>query len=188
MNFRKRQNFTDSEKELIIVGSKNPVKINSTEDAFTLAFTKGFHINGVSAASGVPDQPMGDTETLEGAKNRAINAKKTFPEANYWVGIEGGLEEDSNGMTAFAWIYILDQNNFFGQAKTGSFYIPKPIAELVKSGMELGHADDHFYSQENSKQQGGSVGILTGGKLDRRDYYSQAILLALIPFLNKKHY
>lgn len=188
MILKKRQNFTDSDKELIIVGSKNPVKINSTEDAFTLAFSKGFHINGVSAASGVPDQPMGDEETLEGAKNRALNAKRTFPEANYWVGIEGGLHEDPNGMSAFAWIYIIDNQNFAGQAKTGSFYIPKPIAELVKSGMELGHADDQFYDQENSKQQGGSVGILTGGRLDRRDYYSQAVLLALIPFLNKEHY
>lgn len=188
MTFRKRQNFTESEKSLIIVGSKNPVKINSTEDAFTLAFSRGFHINGVSAASGVPEQPMGDTETLQGAKTRALNAKKTFPEANFWVGIEGGLDEDEIGMNAFAWIYIIDENDFSGQAKTGTFYLPKPISELVKSGMELGHADDQFYAKENSKQEGGSVGILTGGRLDRREYYSQAVLLALIPFLNKKHF
>ncbi|WP_026956278.1 inosine/xanthosine triphosphatase [Algoriphagus vanfongensis] len=188
MNFKKRQNFTATEKSLIVVGSKNPVKINSTEDAFTLAFSRSFHINGITAASGVPDQPMGDKETLLGAKNRALNAQKTFPEAEYWVGIEGGLDEDEEGMFAFAWVYVVGKDGLSGQAKTATFYIPQQVRELVKSGMELGHADDVFYSQTNSKQGGGSVGILTKGKLERRGYYEQAVLLALIPFLNKEHY
>lgn len=185
MNYPKRQNFQPTEKPLVIVGSKNPVKIYSTEDAFTLAFNQGFHINGVNTYSQVSDQPMGDAETLLGAKNRAIGASKIFPEGDYWVGIEGGLDTDEQGMFAFAWIYILDKAGKVGQAKTGTFYVPNAIAELVKSGMELGHADDQFFQEENSKQGGGSVGILTKGKLDRRTYYSQAVLLALIPFLNK---
>jgi non-canonical (house-cleaning) NTP pyrophosphatase len=51
--------------------------------------------------------------------------------------------------------------------------------------MELGKADDLIFEQENSKQQGGSVGILTQGVINREEYYRQAIILALIPFLNK---
>ncbi len=188
MNFPRRQNLKQQEKPLIVVGSKNPVKINSAEDAFSLAFSKGFHINGITTSSGVPDQPYGDEETWLGAKNRALNAKKNFPEGNYWVGIEGGLDQDKHGMFAFAWIYILDDNGQVGQAKTGTFYLPEGIVSLIKSGMELGDADDQFFSRTNSKQEGGSVGLLTEGKLTRRDYYSQAILLALIPFLNKNYY
>lgn len=188
MNFPKRENFQDSEKQLIIVGSKNPVKINSTETAFSEAFSKSFLVNGVNAASGVSDQPIGSHETFQGAKNRAQNARKTFPEADYWVGIEGGIEEDEHGMYAFAWIYIENRRTISGQSKTGTFYLPEEVRKLVKTGMELGAADDQIFERENSKEQGGSVGILTQGVVDRKAYYAQAIILALIPFLNKNLY
>ncbi|WPR74966.1 inosine/xanthosine triphosphatase [Algoriphagus sp. NG3] len=184
MNFPKRQNFQATEKQLVIVGSKNPVKIACTESAFTETFDKGFVVNGIIAASQVPDQPEGDQETFLGAKNRVINAKSSFPEADYWVGIEGGVDEDEQGMFAFAWIYIEDKSGRSGKAKTATFYLPDAIAGLIQSGMELGNADDQFFDQKNSKQGGGSVGILTGGVISRQTYYSQAIILALIPFIN----
>lgn len=186
MNFPKRENFQASEKPLIIVGSKNPVKVACTESAFTEAFHKGFVVNGITAASQVSDQPKGDEETYLGARNRVINAKKSFPEADYWVGIEGGIGEDVRGMYAFAWIYIENKSGLQGKAKTGTFYLPEAISKLIHSGMELGAADDQFFSQENSKQSGGSVGILTHGAITRQTYYNQAIILALIPFLNEE--
>ncbi|MEN2280827.1 inosine/xanthosine triphosphatase [Algoriphagus sp. SE2] len=185
MKYPKRENFQASEKQLIIVGSKNPVKINCTETAFSEAFSRSFLVNGVNASSGVSDQPFGSEETFQGAKNRAQNAKKTFPEADFWVGIEGGIEEDEYGMFAFAWIYIENGKNMSSQSKTGTFYLPEKVRKLVKNGMELGEADDLVFEKENSKQKGGSVGILTHGVVDRKAYYSQAIILALIPFLNK---
>lgn len=185
MNFKRRENFQPSDKLLVLVGSKNPVKISCTEDAFTRAFNKSFLVEGINASSGVPEQPFGDRETLLGAKNRAVNSREIFPEANFWVGIEGGVDEDEKGMFAFAWIFILDKMGKASQSKTGTFYIPPAVAKLVSEGMELGKADDLVFDKENSKQQGGSVGILTHGVVDRTEYYRQAIILALIPFLNE---
>ena len=95
------------------------------------------------------------------------------------------IEEDEHGMFAFAWIYIENGKNISSQSKTGTFYLPVEVTKLIKSGMELGAADDQVFKRENSKQEGGSVGILTHGVVDRKVYYSQAIILALIPFLNK---
>lgn len=185
MNFKARQNFQPSEKLLVLVGSKNPVKISCTEDAFTRAFNKSFLVEGINASSGVSDQPKGDKETLIGAKNRALNSRVVFPEANFWVGIEGGLDVDEYGMYAFAWVFILDNKGRTSQSKTGIFYLPKAVVDLVNEGMELGRADDLIFNRENSKQQGGSVGILTHGIVERKEYYRQAIILALIPFLNE---
>ena len=188
MNFKRRENFQTSDKLLVLVGSKNPVKIACTEDAFTRAFNKSFLVEGINAASGVSDQPIGEAETHLGAKNRAHNSREVFPEAHYWVGIEGGVDEDEYGMFAFAWIYILARDGKTSQSKTGTFYLPKAVTELVKEGMELGKADDQVFEQENSKQQGGSVGILTHGVVDRNEYYRQAIILALIPFVNENFF
>lgn len=192
MSFPKRVNHQNTSpptiKPLVIVGSKNPIKLSSTEEAFSAAFFKDFLVNGVNAGSLVSDQPMGDEETLRGAINRAKNSQIAFPEADYWVGIEGGVGRDDSGMNAFAWIYVLDKAGLFGKAKTGCFYLPQGISDLINQGMELGAADDQFFVKENSKQSGGSVGILTHGVVNRKEYYTQAIILALIPFLNKEFY
>ena len=188
MIFPKRENFNTSEKALIIVGSKNPVKIDCTEEAFSEMFEKAFTVSGVQTASEVSDQPMGLEETLLGAQNRVKNARNFFPEADFWVGIEGGLSEDSLGMFAFAWVCIENKKGKKGTAQTGTFYLPDAIVKLVKSGMELGQADDEFFKENNSKQKGGSVGILTKGKVTRSEYYSEAIKLALIPIINEGIY
>ncbi|MFD2036492.1 inosine/xanthosine triphosphatase [Belliella marina] len=189
MAFPQRKNIKEEKRQqLIIVGSKNPVKINSTDIGFHQAFDSAFLVEGLNVSSEVSDQPVGDEETYLGANNRAKNAKLVFPEADYWVGIEGGVDEVNGEMHAFAWVVVLDRKGKTGKAKTATFYLPSVVTELVKGGMELGMADDQVFSRENSKQGNGSVGILTKGVVNRKEYYSQAVILALIPFLNESIY
>ena len=89
----------------IVIASGNPVKIQATEAAFRKMFPgEELELAWVSVASGVSDQPMSDEETYRGAGNRAKNARILMPEAEYWVGIEGGLEERNGSLWAFAWI------------------------------------------------------------------------------------
>lgn len=147
-----------------------------------------FEIEGVSVGSGVSDQPMTEEETLTGAQNRAENASKEKPNADYWVGIEGGLEEINGEMEAFAWIVIKAKDGQLGKGRTGSFFLPKKVAELIKQGKELGEADDIVFGRSNSKQTNGAVGILTGDVLTRTTYYEPAVVLALIPFKNGELY
>ncbi len=172
----------------VIVGSQNPVKVGCTREAFTQAFGKVGVVEGVDALSAIPAQPRSEEETLLGAKNRVSHAKSLVPEADYWVGIEGGVDEDPQGMYAFAWIYVLHRSGKSSQSKTGTFYLPPKVVALIREGMELGHADDLVFQSQNSKQKGGSVGLLTQGIITREDYYQQAMVLALIPFLHESLY
>jgi len=174
----------------VVIASRNPVKINAVQAAFKAAFPEGhFSFAGLSVPSGVPDQPLTDTETLQGALNRAENARQAAPDADFWTGLEGGLQEDADGqIEVLAWMVVLAANGRQGRARTATFYLPPGVTALVKSGMELGEADDVFFKQKNSRQKGGSVGLLTGGLVDRATYYQQAITLALIPFLNPEIY
>jgi non-canonical (house-cleaning) NTP pyrophosphatase len=71
-----------------------------------------------------------------------------------------------------------------GKARTGTYYLSEETAKLVRDGMELGHADDVIFGRTNSKQQSGSVGLLTDGVVDRTGFIGQAVILALIPFKN----
>jgi inosine/xanthosine triphosphatase len=173
----------------IIVGSTNPVKINSTKLAFETAFPEDeFEVEGVSAVSDVRDQPMSNDETLLGARNRANYVKERRPEANYWVGIEGGIEEHEDVLEAFAWMVILGEDGHEGKARTSSFVLPHEVSLLVRAGMELGQADDQVFNQSHSKQKNGAVGLLTNDLIDRSEYYKQAVILALVPFLKPELY
>ena len=172
----------------VIVGSTNPVKINSTKLAFETAFPEDeFEVEGVSAVSGVRDQPMSNDETLQGAKNRAQNAKEKY-KADYWVGIEGGIEDHEDELEAFAWMIVLGADGASGKARTSSFVLPHEVSLLVRSGLELGQADDHVFNQSHSKQKNGAVGLLTNDIIDRSEYYKQAVILALVPFLKPELY
>lgn len=169
----------------LIVASKNPVKINAAREGFEQVFpNETFDVSGVSVPSGVSDQPMTNEETLQGALNRATNAREKSPDANYWVGIEGGIEDTDSGMQCFAWVVILSQDDVVGRGQTAIFYLPLEVAKLVRDGVELGYADDQVFGRENSKQTNGAIGLLTDDAVDRTSYYVQAVIMALVPFKN----
>jgi len=172
----------------VIIASKNPVKIRAVRIGFRKMFpNEAFKFKGVLVPSGVSNQPIGDRETMAGANSRADNAYKVVKGADYWVGIEGGVEKISGEMETFAWV-VIKSKNVVGKAKTGTFFLPKEVVDLVNKGKELGDADDIVFGRKNSKQKNGAVGILTNDVLDRTRYYVEAVILALIPFKNLKFY
>lgn len=168
----------------IVIASANPVKTQATLNGFFRLFPgEQFSIDTVSVPSGVHEQPFGDDETLKGASNRVAGAQALIPEADFWVGIEGGVDLHGNDLCAFAWIMISSKNQV-GKARTGTFYLPPGVAELVMQGKELGEADDIVFNRTNSKQENGAIGILTGDAIDRILLYEIAVVLALVPFKN----
>lgn len=173
---------------IVILASENPVKIEAAGNGFQRLFPEEtFEVRGVSVPSGVNDQPSSDAETLMGAHNRAVNAARAVPEADYWIGIEGGIQQTPEGMTAFAWVVVCDRERE-GRSRTGAFYLPARVAELVQQGLELGDADDLVFGKNNSKQKNGAIGILTDNVVDRCALYEQAVIMALVPFKNKELY
>ncbi|KYK57353.1 NTPase [Drechmeria coniospora] len=197
---------------VVVISSKNPVKIAAARDGFSRIFPgTTFDVRAISVPSGVPDQPFSDDETFRGALNRANRARDDLPNADYWVGIEGGVhvhcrapasgteteterdtrkidkrETQAGPIESFAWVVVLDKAGRLGKARTAAYYLPEETAKLLRDGMELGHADDLVHGRTNSKQHSGSVGILTDDAVDRASYYTQAVILALIPFKNPR--
>ena len=169
----------------ICVASRNPVKLNAAGVAFKRLFPdRHFRVTGAAVPSGVADQPMTREETLRGATNRAITARDAAPDHDYWIGIEGGVEATAQGMSCFAWVVALDALGRMGRGQTGVFFLPDEVAALLRSGMELGEADDHVFGRANSKQRNGAIGLLSGDLIDREAYYVHALIMALLPFKN----
>jgi len=170
----------------IVVASRNPVKVNATRQAFATQFP-GESIETVSLAveSDVGDQPDSDDATRRGARTRAMRASVAAPEADYWIGLEGGIEILDDQLMAFAWMAIQGPSGDISEARSTTLPLPPAIKELVEQGMELGEANDRVFATVNSKQAGGAYGLLTNGLYTRESIYTQTLIIALIPFVNQ---
>lgn len=173
---------------ILVLASTNPVKIQALRLGFTQMFPgETIEILTSSVPSGVSDQPLSDQETLQGAANRARNASRLVPYADYWIGIEGGIEDQNEQMAAFAWVVVYTPK-LTGKGRSGTFFLPPAVADFIRQGKELGEADDIVFNKQNSKQANGAIGILTGDVVDRTQLYAHAVILALIPFKNPELY
>jgi inosine/xanthosine triphosphatase len=168
--------------QTLVIASQNPVKIEAARRGFARMFPRrAFHFHPVAVPSGVRPQPLSDAETLQGALNRVQHAAHLVPQADYWVGIEGGVEDYQGSMEAFAWI-VVSAPPLLGKSRTGTFSVPAEVAALVRQGQELATAVEEVYRHTQVKSTTGAVGVLTAGVIDRVQLYEHAMVLALIPF------
>lgn len=168
----------------VIIASLNPAKINAVKSAFEAAFPQQeFDFKGVSVASGVADQPMSNEETYQGAVNRVCNATQAIPEGDFYVGLEAGIE----GNVTFAWM-VIESNDQRGESRSASLMLPPQVIEKLAHANELGDVMDEVFGTDNIKQKGGAIGLLTHNQLTRSSVYHQALILALIPFVNPEHF
>ena len=163
----------------IAVASANPAKIAAVEQCFCQVFPdKQLRVSGFACESGVRAQQLCAEETLLGAENRIAQLKNQIA-ADFYVAIEAGLE----GEMTFAWM-VIHHGNQVGKARSASLMLPPAALALLARGEELGDVMDQLFGTQNIKQAGGAIGLLTGNRLSRASVYQQALVLALIPFLN----
>ncbi len=164
----------------VIIASLNPAKIQAVKSAFSDVFPQQeMDFQGISVASEVPDQPMSDEQTKSGALNRVKNARAQVEDADFYVGLEAGIE----GHSTFAWI-VIESHTQRGESRSASLPLPPVVLEKLRSGLELGDVMDELFKTNNIKQKGGAIGLFTKNKLTRSSVYHQALILALIPFIH----
>ena len=180
----------------LLVGSKNPVKINATKAAFQ-AYFPDHQINaiGINAPSGVPEQPMNEQETLLGAKNRvafclAQNDNKHLPQPiDYAIAIEGGVDNYLDGPAAFAYVAIArDGSDRMAIGKSAQLPLPETVYKALVDGQELGDVIDNVFQTHNAKQKTGAMGLFTNNLVTRQSTYEQALILALAKIVNAPLY
>ncbi len=169
----------------VAVGSQNPVKVNAVESAFTKMMGE-CEIIGVSVPSGVSDMPMSHDEIVKGAKNRA-QAALELVDADYGVGLEGGMEDSGLGTFLVGFVAIVNKEGQWGYSLGGGLYMPEKIVKIVKeSGRELGCIMDELRGVNNSKQHEGCVGYFTDNLIDRQESFEKPTISALSRFKKKE--
>jgi inosine/xanthosine triphosphatase len=177
----------------VLVGSRNPVKLEATKEAFSKYFD-AVEVVDIEVNSKVSNQPIED-ETFACAKNRAFELKRINEErgldAKFFVDIEGGIKELFHRWFTFGVICIMDDKGKIGYGTSPFFELPSYITEELlkgKGAVELGDVMDSLIGEKNTKEKQGAVGHFTKGVVDRKRYYVDGLTVALIPFLNEAVY
>lgn len=170
----------------ILVGSTNPVKRAAAEGAFIKAFANHrIECEAISVPSGVADQPMTEADTKLGAQNRTLHcaSRDVQKDCDYYVAMEGGVDHFGEGPATFAYVAIRDQNGRTSTGRSSNLPLPEFVYKRLVQGEELAHVMDDVFNEHNIRQKGGAIGVLTNHLETRESVYTQALILALAPFM-----
>lgn len=160
------------------------MKIDAVRQAFQICFAgEIIEIIPIESPSGVSEQPMSASETLEGAINRAQNVSH-HETTDYAVGIEGGLHFVKVGTTEYcfeqAWACVVDcATNKYQIGSTPAFPVPTHILEVLRSGKTITEAMDSIYGIKDIGTSQGYTGWLTDNLVDRTLGAKIATIIAL---------
>lgn len=171
---------------LIIIGSKNPTKINSVRRAISDYTDWNCEFQAIDVPSSISDEPRSLEETITWAVNRAKNA---FQNCKYSIGIEDGIMKvpyASTGHLNFCACAIYDGENIH-LGLSPAFEHPQKAAQLIfQEGLGLNDAylKSWLTNNPNFWKAEGVLWVLTAGKLTREDYNMYAVIMALAHVLN----
>lgn len=170
----------------ILMGTKNPGKIQGAKEAFEKYF-ENVEIEGIPVNSDISKQPLNE-EIFQGAKNRVRNlkeyAKNNNIQADFYIASEGGIQN----LLCDEWIefnaaIIEDSKGFSSAGMSQGFPIPNKYMKEIRE-TELGKVMDKiFKGNELSKGQGG-ISILTHDEITRIDLTRNAFIMALTKHIN----
>jgi inosine/xanthosine triphosphatase len=213
--FRPTRSFSRVlEGDVVRVGTQNPAKLRAVDEAFG-AFTPTtceLAIVPVDVRSGVAEQPIGWDEIVRGARNRARGAFESGTCA-LAIGIEDGLvrlaDQPSDGTgssladvsavynVGCAWLTDGERE---GHGFSSAFAYPAECLEpAMRDRAPIGDLFDALWRAHRmpgsepaksaaSGRQGGNIGLLTQGRLDRSAYGAQAVICGLVRFLHTDLY
>jgi inosine/xanthosine triphosphatase len=184
-----------SELRLVRVGSTNPPKLEGVRAALA-AFFREVTIEGIDVESGVPDQPLGFEEIVEGARNRAEGARRGVA-CDLAVGYEDGLVTLPGSLGSWFNIgcaAVSDGVRISLGLSSGFSYPPACSEPAVAERQPVGALFDRLWRERRGDSAGsaapsiGNVGKLTRGALTRAEYTRHAVLCALTPFIHPDLY
>lgn len=168
----------------IIVGTKNKAKLDAVSEILhEYPHLATAEISSTEAVSEVSDQPKSLEETIRGAKNRA---QSVFKECDYSIGIESGLMHvpgSKSGYMDVCVCAIYDGNEFhLGLSSAWEFPDVSTTKLIIDEGLDMSQAINKAGMTKNPQigSAEGAIGILTKGRMNRKEYTKQALRTALI--------
>lgn len=170
----------------ILIGTKNPGKIEGAKQAFDNYFDD-FEIEGIPVDSDVSEEPV-NNEIYEGARNRVNNlikhAKENNIDCEYFLGIESGITNLLGKWVIINVAVIKDKQGYETWGMSPGFPVPdKYVDEIINT--DLGKVMDNIFNEHDLRSTKGGICFLTHDVIDRIDLTRGAFIMALTQFINE---
>jgi len=165
----------------IAIGTKNQAK-NKAVQNICLQFMNDPEFISLDVSSNVSGQPFGDEETLQGAKNRALQACKEA-QVNISFGLEGGVKEFNGQLYICNWGVLHTKEGEKYIAGGAQLPLPQDVADAVRNGEELGSVMERYTNQTGIRHNEGAVGVFTRNIVKRADMFEHIVKLLLGQYL-----
>lgn len=169
---------------VIRVGTTNPAKYHAVIEILRdYPHLEEAKVICESVDSGVSKQPISLDETITGAINRA---KRAFKDCAYSFGIESGLfavpHTKSGYMDVCAAAIFDGKECYLGLSSAWEFPDPAIMRLMLDEGLDMSQAINRAGLTKSSTigREEGAIGIVTRGRVDRKEYTKQALRMALI--------
>ena len=173
-----------------MIGSKNPAKVEAVQEFFKGRFETEVQFSPVPSPSGVSEQPLTLSETIDGACNRAAHAFTNAEGAALSIGLEGGLTPIQQAHTGYMNICaasVFDGSEHYIGLSSGFEHPASAIKLVVEEGQEIrdAYVEAGLESSDSFSKQGGAIGFMSDQKLSRAAYCQQALLVAYASYTKR---
>ena len=169
----------------ILIGTKNPGKIEGARQAFERYFDN-VEIEGIPVNSGVGDQPVNE-EILKGAKKRVSKLKKYAKqnqiEVDFYISSEAGITNLLGEWLDINCVVIESREGLQSVGTSQGFPIPNKYIEQIKE-TELGKVMDEIFRGKDLGKGKGGISFLTKNEVSRIDLTRNAFVMALTKYIN----
>lgn len=169
----------------IVIGTTSDLKIRAVKEAFRILKIEPEIITEKSDSE-VPDQPFGIEQIIQGAENRAKNAFKST-EADLAIGIENGiirLEQANKWMETLA-VAVVSSDGKTSIGLGSAYPVPDWAVETIKSeNTEMGKVIQKL----DPNLEKDPISYFSGGRIKREETITQAVVSAMLEFLNSGKY
>lgn len=156
----------------ITIGSLNPTKVGAVKSVF-----KEYSVDGLNVPSNVSKQPMTDDETMQGAINRANNAR-IEGNSELGIGLEGGVIIENDRLFLCNWGALVDENQTI-LASGAKILLPREFIYDLQNGTELSVLMERYTNEKDIRSKEGAVGIFTNGRITRTQIFEHVCELLL---------
>ncbi|MBU0661144.1 DUF84 family protein [Patescibacteria group bacterium] len=173
----------------IIIATENKAKIKAIEEVLALLWND-IELIGEKFSSEVKEQPLTEEEGIQGALNRAKNAKEKYPDADFCIGMEGYVDSNDFGMFLGGAVVIVDKKGNTGIGMSAKMQLPNSIENCIHEGEELGPLVKSLMndSSDRIRHYDGTNGILSKGLYNRVDEFKDATKCALCRFVSPEFF
>ncbi len=176
---------------LVFIGTKNQIKVTALEEALRqYPSLQNVIVIPRVVSSGVSEQPLSLEELVKGAKTRA---KSSYEGCLYGVGIESGIMHVTGTERDYMDICMcaIYDGHYHHLGMSCGFVLPASVVTLIlDEGLDLNQAmqKNQFTTKTALGHAEGAIGVLTNGRITRKDYTKQSIVTAMCSIDNSQYY